>query len=78
MAGPLFNIVGDPGDPGAPGAPGDPGDAGANGSTILDGAVDPSDTDGNNGDFYLQTADGVHGLKGDFWKKTAGTWGVPA
>lgn len=44
------------------------------GAQILNGARDPVVGDGNNGDYWMQTADGTTGLLGDYWSKSSGTW----
>ncbi len=54
---------------GQDGAPGATGPAGIDGATILHGAVDPT-TEGNDGDYYLNTA------SGDWFKKLSGSWGA--
>lgn len=47
------------------------------GSVWLYGAADPNDGAGSNGDFYLQTANGIQFLLGDVFVKTSGSWGRP-
>jgi len=47
------------------------------GTLWLTGATDPSDGSGSNGDFYLQSANGVSYLAGDVFRKASGTWGAP-
>lgn len=48
--------------------------AGPAGAQILNGARDPAAGDGNNGDYWMQTANGTAGLLGDYWSKSAGAW----
>lgn len=62
--------TGPTGPAGATGATGSTGPAGADGATWSSGSGAPSG--GNNGDFYLNTAND------DVYKKTAGTWSVIA
>ena len=45
------------------------------GSVWLTGTIDPADGVGANGDFYLQTVNGVAKLAGDVFHKASGTWG---
>jgi hypothetical protein len=54
---------------GAPGAAGADGPAGTNGNTILSGTTDPVNTQGSNGDFYLNTATSYL-----FGPKALGAW----
>lgn len=60
-----------PGPPGAPGADGigEPGTPGAPGTLILSGAIDPTVDDGNDGDFYINTATSVF-----FGPRVDGVW----
>jgi len=53
------------------------GDKGDPGTSVLAGALDPDDVDGNTGDLYFQTADGVSYSAGDWFEKSGGTWGAP-
>lgn len=53
---------------------GDQGMQGPRGAQILNGARDPVSGDGANGDYWLQSADGILGELGDFWAKSGGTW----
>jgi hypothetical protein len=54
------------------GPPGPQGPTGANGNTILNGIIAPSNSIGVNGDFYINTAtEQIYG------PKTAGVWGAP-
>jgi len=69
---------GDKGDTGTKGDKGDTGDKGANGApgadgkTVLNGEGVPAAALGNDGDFYIDTAESdIYG------PKTAGNWGVP-
>ena len=55
---------------GPQGPPGPEGPPGADGQTILNGIVDPT-TEGNDGDFYINTA-----TETIFGPKTAGVWGA--
>lgn len=68
----IFNTKGATGSAGAAGSNGT---NGTDGSTWLTGAVDPNNSIGANGDFYLQTADGATKLAGDIFQKAAGAWG---
>ncbi len=52
------------------------GATGATGSTWYWGGNDPNDNVGENGDFFLQTADVTESI-GDTYQKAAGTWGSP-
>lgn len=56
---------------------GQTGDAGASGSTWYTDSADPDDGDGADGDFFIQSADGVTYLEGDIFQKVGGTWGTP-
>lgn len=53
------------------------GEKGEAGTSVLTGASDPDDADGNNGDLYFQTQDGTSYSAGDWFEKTGGSWGVP-
>ena len=66
------SLVGPAGANGAPGTPGSPGTPGTNGNTILSGAVNPVNGQGNNGDFYLNTSSSTL-----FGPKVAGAWSLP-
>jgi|GEM_PF-4431800 len=60
------------GPPGVKGDKGDKGETGNNGNTILNGMLNPSNqNDGNNGDFYINTASMVF-----FGPKANGVWGT--
>jgi hypothetical protein len=50
------SLAGPPGTNGAKGATGATGNTGAAGNTILSGSTDPTDSVGNNGDYYINTA----------------------
>jgi hypothetical protein len=56
---------------GAKGAKGDTGATGANGKSLLNGTVNPSNGVGNDGDFYINTANYYL-----FGPKSAGVWGI--
>jgi len=62
-------IQGDKGDKGDQGDPGVQGLPGIDGRTILSGSVDPGPSDGENGDFYINTASDTL-----FGPKAAGSW----
>jgi hypothetical protein len=62
------NIKGPTGSTGSTGPTGSTGAAGAPGSVWFNGAGAPSDANGVNGDFYLNTT------SGDVSKKVGGTW----
>ena len=64
--------VGPAGAVGARGQPGTPGAPGANGNTVLNGTGPPSNSLGNDGDFYIDTAaDVLYGPKsGGSWPST--------
>lgn len=65
----VFTMLNGP--PGVKGDKGDKGDAGNNGRTILNGTLNPSNqSDGSNGDFYLNTASMVL-----FGPKANAAWG---
>lgn len=57
---------------GATGPAGTPGTPGLDGRTVLNGTADPQNTEGADGDFYLNTATNVL-----FGPKTAGIWPTP-
>lgn len=63
--------AGTPGTPGTPGAQGAQGTPGANGRTVLNGIVDPTNQ-GVNGDFYINTL-----TSRIFGPKTGGVWPSP-
>lgn len=51
---------------------------GPSGGMWYDGADDPADTLGANGDHYLQAGTGATGVLGDVWAKSAGAWSIVA
>ena len=61
---------------GMPGQDGDDGEDGADGATWHTGEADPGSGLGDDGDLYLQTADGSTGATGDVWEKSGGSWSV--
>lgn len=63
------SLAGPAGVNGTKGATGATGNTGAAGNTILSGSVDPTDSVGNNGDFYINTATSTL-----FGPKANGTW----
>ncbi len=69
VAGPQ-GLQGIQGDVGPQGPQGDPGPQGPGGAAVLNGTVDPT-TEGNDGDFYINTTSNEI-----FGPKTAGVWGT--
>jgi hypothetical protein len=63
------SLAGPAGTNGAKGANGPTGNTGAAGNTILSGSTDPTDSVGNNGDYYINTATSTL-----FGPKANGTW----
>jgi integrin beta 8 len=65
------SLIGPAGADGADGADGTNGIDGQDGSTILSGNADPNNTQGKDGDIYINTATNTY-----FGPKTAGAWGA--
>ena len=63
-------VVGPPGATGAPGPAGLPGRAGRDGNTILSGTHAPSDDEGSEGDFWIDTSSPLF----DFYAKGSSGW----
>jgi Collagen triple helix repeat (20 copies) len=66
-------VPGNDGEPGEQGAPGTDGTDGLDGSTILSGSTAPEDTEGNNGDYYIQFI-GISENAVLYGPKTGGVW----
>jgi hypothetical protein len=71
----LVGPQGDAGANGSNGADGVDGTDGVDGSVWYAGSADPT-TEGQDGDFYLQTGTGSTGELGDVWQKAGGTWTI--
>lgn len=69
-------VQGDQGVPGADGSNGADGADGSPGALWYEGAIDPDNGNGINGDFYLQTGAGATGVLGDVWEKAGGSWSI--